>query len=87
MTSKRLLYVSSGGKPSLNECQLTCKTTCLRNLQKVLELGGSSLDKVVKYNVYLADMADFAEMNEAYIAVGISSSALQIPRCSVPAQY
>ncbi|WVF70355.1 hypothetical protein IAT40_005145 [Kwoniella sp. CBS 6097] len=43
-------------------------TTCLSNLQKVLELAGSSLDKVVKYNVYLADMNDFAAMNEAYIA-------------------
>ena len=27
--------------------------------------------------MYLADMADFAEMNEAYIAVGISPSALR----------
>ncbi|RMX90208.1 hypothetical protein D0869_00279 [Hortaea werneckii] len=37
------------------------------NLQEVLELAGSSLDKVVKYNVYLADMKDFAAMNEVYI--------------------
>ncbi|WWD18884.1 hypothetical protein CI109_103339 [Kwoniella shandongensis] len=43
-------------------------TTVLSNLQKVLELAGSSLDKVVKYNVYLQDMGDFAAMNEAYIA-------------------
>ncbi|KAH8122284.1 YjgF-like protein [Trichoderma asperelloides] len=37
------------------------------NLKEVLELAGSSLEKVVKYNVYLADMKDFAAMNEAYI--------------------
>ncbi|RMY24672.1 hypothetical protein D0867_01219 [Hortaea werneckii] len=37
------------------------------NLKEVLELAGSSLDKVVKYNVYLADMKDFAAMNEVYI--------------------
>ncbi|AFR94091.1 hypothetical protein J008_01939 [Cryptococcus neoformans] len=42
--------------------------TVLSNLQKVLELAGSSLDKVVKYNVYLKDMKDFAAMNEVYIA-------------------
>lgn len=41
--------------------------TVLQNLKEVLELAGSSLDKVVKYNVYLADMKDFAAMNEVYI--------------------
>ncbi|OKO97543.1 Protein mmf2, mitochondrial [Penicillium subrubescens] len=37
------------------------------NLKEVLELSGSSLEQVVKYNVYLADMKDFAAMNEVYI--------------------
>lgn len=41
--------------------------TVLQNLKEVLELSGSSLEQVVKYNVYLADMKDFAAMNEAYI--------------------
>ncbi|PMD60723.1 YjgF-like protein [Hyaloscypha bicolor E] len=41
--------------------------TVLRNLKEVLELAGSSLEQVVKYNVYLADMKDFAAMNEVYI--------------------
>jgi 2-iminobutanoate/2-iminopropanoate deaminase len=39
----------------------------LQNLKEVLELSGSSLEQVVKYNVYLADMKDFAAMNEVYI--------------------
>ncbi|KAI6914745.1 hypothetical protein KC334_g448 [Hortaea werneckii] len=39
----------------------------LQNLKEVLELAGSSFDKVVKYNVYLADMKGFAAMNEVYI--------------------
>ncbi len=38
----------------------------LRNLQAVLEAAGSSLDKVVKTTVFLADMDDFAAMNAAY---------------------
>ena len=38
----------------------------LRNLSRVLEAAGSSLGRVVKTTVYLADMDDFAEMNEAY---------------------
>lgn len=33
----------------------------------MLELAGSSLEQVVKYNVYLRDMRDFATMNEAYV--------------------
>lgn len=41
--------------------------TVLQNLKEVLELSGSSLEQVVKYNVYLADMKDFAAMNEVYI--------------------
>ncbi len=38
----------------------------LANLQAVLEGAGSSLDRVVKTTVFLADMADFAAMNEIY---------------------
>ncbi len=38
----------------------------LRNLSKVLEAAGSSLARVVKTTVFLADMNDFAAMNEVY---------------------
>lgn len=38
----------------------------IRNLMAVLEAAGSSLDGVVKTTVFLADMADFAAMNEVY---------------------
>lgn len=37
-----------------------------KNLSAVLEAAGTSLDRVVKTTVFLADMNDFAEMNEAY---------------------
>ncbi|HKX29822.1 MAG TPA: RidA family protein [Blastocatellia bacterium] len=37
-----------------------------RNLQAVLEAAGSSLEQVVKTTVYLADLNDFAAMNEVY---------------------
>jgi enamine deaminase RidA (YjgF/YER057c/UK114 family) len=32
----------------------------------VLEAAGSSIEKVVKVNVFLADMGDFAKVNEVY---------------------
>ena len=38
----------------------------LRNLQAVLRAAGSDLSRVVKTTVFLADMADFAQMNEVY---------------------
>ncbi|KAK5995339.1 RutC family protein [Cladobotryum mycophilum] len=39
---------------------------CIKNLAAILEAAGSSLDKVVKVNVFLSDMSDFAKMNEVY---------------------
>ena len=38
----------------------------LKNLQAVLEAGGSSLGSVIKCTCFLADMNDFAAMNEVY---------------------
>ncbi len=38
----------------------------LLNLKGVLEASGGTLDNVVKTTVYLADMAQFAEMNGVY---------------------
>ena len=38
----------------------------LKNLSAVLQASGSSLDQVVKTTVFLADMQDFASMNEVY---------------------
>src|SRR5207249_346948 len=38
----------------------------LKNLNAVLEAAGTNLHSVVKTTVFLADMSDFAEMNEVY---------------------
>ena len=38
----------------------------LENLKAVLEAAGSSTDRVVKCNVYLADIRQFDAMNEVY---------------------
>jgi 2-iminobutanoate/2-iminopropanoate deaminase len=39
------------------------------NLESVLTAGGRTFDDVVKVNVYLVDMADFAAMNAVYATV------------------
>ena len=36
------------------------------NMKAILEAAGSSLDRVVKCNVFLKDLNDFAAMNETY---------------------
>ncbi len=38
----------------------------LDNLKAVLEAAGSGLDRVLKVTVYLADINDFAAVNEVY---------------------
>ena len=38
----------------------------LSNLSAVLEAAGTGLDRVVKTTIFLADMSDFAAMNEVY---------------------
>ncbi len=38
----------------------------LKNLGAVLEAAGSSYSRVLKCNVYLEDMGDFAAVNEVY---------------------
>jgi 2-iminobutanoate/2-iminopropanoate deaminase len=38
----------------------------LRNLSAILDAAGTSLERVVKTTIFLADMADFAAVNEVY---------------------
>ena len=39
---------------------------CVENLRAVLEAAGSSLAQVVKTTIYVTNMDDFGEVNEAY---------------------
>jgi 2-iminobutanoate/2-iminopropanoate deaminase len=40
----------------------------LRNLTAVLDAAGTSFERVLKTTIFLADMNDFAAVNEAYAA-------------------
>ncbi|KAJ5621999.1 hypothetical protein N7540_010378 [Penicillium herquei] len=39
---------------------------CCDNIQAIVTAAGSSVSKIVKVNVFLTDMANFAEMNATY---------------------
>jgi len=53
------------GELELGDVRSETKRT-FENVRAVLEAAGSSLDDVMKCNVYLRDINDFAEMNEVY---------------------
>lgn len=38
----------------------------LENVKDIVEAGGSSVEKIVKVNIFLDDVNDFAAVNEAY---------------------
>lgn len=42
---------------------------CLANITAILRAAGAEISQVVKTTVYLADIADFAAMNDAYAEV------------------
>ncbi len=39
---------------------------CMRNLEAVLQEAGSGLERILKTTIYVTNMDDFAEVNEAY---------------------
>ncbi len=55
------------GTLELVEGGITAETRqTLENIRSVLDVAGSSLDRVVKCTVFLADIADYSAMNEVY---------------------
>lgn len=60
-----LVYIA--GKGAHFEGDITAHTDhVLNELQKELEEAGSSMENVLKVNVYLHDLHDYAAMNKAY---------------------
>ena len=57
-TDHDLRLVDGGVRPETSQT--------LANVERILDAAGLGWDDVAKVNVYLADMADFAAMNEAY---------------------
>lgn len=64
-THNGLVYIA--GKGYHEEGDITRHTTeVLNSLEAELEKAGSSMDRVLKVNVYLADLADYEKMNDAF---------------------
>jgi 2-iminobutanoate/2-iminopropanoate deaminase len=72
MRLDRLVFVSGQGAtdPSTGELAgpdvATQTAQCLANVEAILRAAGSSLQHVLRCGVFLVDMAEFPQMNEAY---------------------
>jgi 2-iminobutanoate/2-iminopropanoate deaminase len=60
-----LLFISGVGYHQEGDIKVHTKGV-LDQIQKQLEAAGSSMDKVLKCNVYLNDLKDYKEMNEVF---------------------
>ena len=65
-TSGQIALKPDGSDDILQENVILQAKQVLRNLRNVLEASGSSMDQVIKTTIFLADMNDFAVVNEVY---------------------
>lgn len=73
MGFERLIFVSGQGATDPGTGALSGTTVaqqteqCLKNVQAILEAGGSSLQHVLRCGVFLLDMREFQNMNAVYV--------------------
>lgn len=65
-TSGQIALKPDGSDDLLKEDVVVQAVQVLRNLEAVLTQAGSGMDKVIKTTIFLADMDDFATVNEIY---------------------
>ncbi|KAJ5534750.1 hypothetical protein N7527_001004 [Penicillium freii] len=56
------------------------KDQIFRNISAILKAAGSSLDSLIKVNIFLTSMSEFSTMNEAY-AKNIPSGVMPVRTC------
>mgnify|MGYP002629424195 CR=1 FL=1 len=65
-TSGQIALTPEGGDELLSEGVVVQAVRVMKNLEALLEEAGSSLGYVLKTTIFLADMNDFALVNEVY---------------------
>lgn len=64
-TSGQLPLIPESGELVTDDIKKATRQS-LDNVKAILESAGSSMEKVVKVNIFLADINDFAAVNEVY---------------------
>lgn len=65
-TSGQIALTPEGSDELLKEDVVVQAVRVMKNLEAVLDEAGSSLGSVIKTTIFLADMNDFALVNEVY---------------------
>ncbi|MFT7859333.1 MAG: RidA family protein [Sulfurimonas sp.] len=65
-TSGQIALKPEGSDELLKEDVVVQAVQVLRNLEAVLVAAGSSMDKVIKTTIFMANMDDFVTVNEIY---------------------
>ena len=65
-TSGQIALTPEGGDELLSEDVIVQAIRVLKNLEAVLKEAGASMNSVVKTTIFLANMDDFAVVNEVY---------------------
>jgi len=65
-TSGQIALLPNGSDELLKEDVVAQTKQVLSNLQAVLEAADSSMDRVIKTTIFIADMDDFVTINEIY---------------------
>ena len=65
-TSGQIALMADGGEDVLSQGIKEQTAQVLQNLQNVLKASDSDKSKVIKCNIFLLDMGDFAVVNELY---------------------
>ncbi|MGQ0739741.1 MAG: RidA family protein [Bacteroidota bacterium] len=42
---------------------------CMKNIETILKASGSSLDRILKVNVFIADIGNWSKFNETFAAI------------------
>lgn len=64
-SSGQLPFVPETGELISDDIKKATKQS-LENVKAIIEEGGSSVEKIVKVNIFLDDVNDFAAVNEVY---------------------
>ena len=62
------LPINSEGIPQTGSIEEET-TLCMKNIETILNASGSSLDRILKVNVFIADIGNWPKFNETFAAI------------------
>lgn len=77
------LPIDTNGVPQLGSIEEQTRL-CMKNLETILKASGSDLAHILKVNVFIADIANWAKFNETYASImGANKPARLVIPCGL----